>query len=347
LVAWLFWLVLGWMGAHRFYLEKPGTGLLMMLTGGGILVWWVVDAFGIGKAVEDYNREQARRERAGDPPLELDFMPHRTVDVEHEPPEWTREWARRGSAWRAMRFAGDLIVLMAAGASLGAVADVNGGTEAAFGVTALIVMTLLGGQAEWLNHVPLARALIRWNHRLRLFYYFNRPAAPPVLLVRPVLAFVLAPFRRRDRAETRLYLELGAAFTLFFMAADLVGNVVTPMASTGLAALAPLRLAGVWFQEVFLTFFFTYAFASPIGAVLALYLLTRPTHTVPRILGAFTSSCCPAGSSEEHQHTHQEPDGGHDQPEPLRIDLLDRATRDPAAGDGARHEGQGSRPNGE
>ena len=36
-----------------------------------------------------------------------------------------------------------------------------------------------------------------------------------------------------------------------------------------------------------MTFLITYAFATPIGAVLTLYLLTRRTHTVPRILGAF------------------------------------------------------------
>ncbi len=288
LVAWGFWLALGWIGAHRFYLERPGTGLLMLLTGGGALAWWIADAFYIGRFVDGHNTEQERREREGEPPLELDFMPPRSVDVLAEPPEWTRDWETRGRAWRAMRLGGDVIVLTVAGSALGAVAGMEGGTEAVFAVTALIIVTLLGGQAEWLNRVPLARALVRWSHRLRLFYYFNRPGSPPTLLLRGVLAVVLAPFRRRDRAETRLYLELGAAFTVLFMAADLFEDVIGPLAATGLAALGPMRLAGVWLQEAFLTFFFTYAFAAPIGAVLALHLLTRRTHTVPRILGAFT-----------------------------------------------------------
>lgn len=287
-LAWGFWLILGWMGAHRFYLEKPGTGLLMMLTGGGALIWWVADAFLIHRMVARHNAEQARREREGQPPLELSFMPPRRIDVLAEPPAWTREWEERGRAWRAMRFAGDLIVLMVAGSVLGAVAGMEGGTEAVFAVTALIIVTLLGGRAHWLNDVPLARALVRWSHRLRLFYYFNRPGSPPVLLLRGVLAVVMAPFRARDRAETRLYLELGAVFTLLFMVADVVEDVAVPFATTGLAALAPMRLGEIWAQEVFLTFFFTYAFAAPVGAVLVLYLLTRPTHTVPRFLGAFT-----------------------------------------------------------
>lgn len=287
LVAWAFWVALGWLGAHRFYLERPGTGLLMMVTGGGALVWWVVDAWKIGRMVDDHNAEQERRERADEPPLELAFMPRRAADVLDQPPEWTVRWEQRGRAWRAMRLAGDLLVLLVAGAALGALAGMEGGTEAVVAVVALIFVTLLGGQGEWLNRVPVARALVRWSHRLRLFYYFNRPGNPLALLLRGATGLLLAPFRRRDRAETRLYLELGAAFTLFFMVEDLIEDVAAPMAEIGLAALGPFHLAGVWFQELFLTLLITYAFAAPIGAVLTLYLLTRRTHTVPRLLGAF------------------------------------------------------------
>ncbi len=287
LVAWLFWLILGWLGAHRFYLERPGTGLLMMLTGGGLLVWWVIDARRIPAMVAAHNAEQDRRHSAGEPPLELAFMPPRAVDVLAEPPEWTRRWAARGRVWRALRLSGDLLVLLVAGAALGAVAHVEGGTEAVVAVVALIGVTLLGGQAEWLNEVPIARALVRWSHRLRLFYYFNRPGHPLALLVRGATALILAPFRRRDRAETRLYLELGAAFTVFFMVEDLFEDVAVPIADIGLAALGPVHLAGVWFQELFLTLLIIYAFAAPIGAVLSFHLLTRRTHTVPRLLGAF------------------------------------------------------------
>ncbi len=35
--------VLGWAGAHRFYVGKVGTGLLMFLTMGGLGVWWTYD----------------------------------------------------------------------------------------------------------------------------------------------------------------------------------------------------------------------------------------------------------------------------------------------------------------
>jgi hypothetical protein len=51
--------------------------------------------------------------------------------------------------------------------------------------------------------------------------------------------------------------------------------------------LSPVRLGLLWAQEAFMTFVMIYAFAAPIGAVLTLYVLTRPTHTVPRLLAVF------------------------------------------------------------
>ncbi len=35
--------LLGVLGAHRFYVGKVGTGILMFLTGGGAGIWWIVD----------------------------------------------------------------------------------------------------------------------------------------------------------------------------------------------------------------------------------------------------------------------------------------------------------------
>ena len=52
-LAYALWLVLGIFGAHRIYLNRVWTGILMLLTGGGALLWWVVDAFLIKKIVAD------------------------------------------------------------------------------------------------------------------------------------------------------------------------------------------------------------------------------------------------------------------------------------------------------
>ena len=35
--------LLGVLGAHRFYVGKVGTGILMFLSGGGAGIWWIVD----------------------------------------------------------------------------------------------------------------------------------------------------------------------------------------------------------------------------------------------------------------------------------------------------------------
>ena len=36
-------ILLGYLGAHRFYVGKVGTGILMIFTGGGLGIWWAID----------------------------------------------------------------------------------------------------------------------------------------------------------------------------------------------------------------------------------------------------------------------------------------------------------------
>jgi hypothetical protein len=283
-VAWVLWALFGWAGGHRFYLERPGTGLLMLLTLGGGIVWWAVDGFFIGKMLMAHDQEQDRRKKAGLPPLELAFMPPLAVDVLREPPPWTVAWNERSRARNGARLVADALVILIVGTILGGLAGARGGEEAVFAAVAVILITLLGGYVGWLDRVPLARGLILWSHRLRLFYYYNRPGNPLALLFRG-FALLLAPFRRRERAEARIYIEIGAVFTLIFLTLDVLEDVGGPLMDVGLAALAPPRLVGLWIREALMTFILIYAFVTPIGAVLTLQLLTRPTHTIPRILG--------------------------------------------------------------
>lgn len=280
-VAFLLWGTLGWFGAHRFYLERPGTGLLMLTTLGGALVWWLVDAFRIGAMVRQHNDEQALRQRTGLPPLELAFMPPLHRKALDRPPVWTQRWQTGSRFARGCRFAADLMVLLTAGFGLGVVASSFGVYEAVVPVLVLVYLAAAGASAvAWLNQYPVLRTLAAWSHRLRLFYYYNKPGNPLALLFRPVTGALLAPFRQRARAEVRLYLELGAVFTLLFLLEDLV----SALAEDGLGALAPTSLMRLWVGEVVANFLTIYAFATPIGAVLTLYLLVRRTHTVPRLL---------------------------------------------------------------
>lgn len=286
LVAWALWLGLGWLGIHRFYLERELTGAVMLLTGGGGLIWWVVDAFLLNGMIRTHNEEQARRRKEGLPPVGLDAMPRLTAEDLERTPDWVKNWQARRPFKQRLRFAGDTLVLLIAGSALGGVSGVEGALEAQVAVVLLIGITALGAGPAWLDDVPLAGHLDRWSHRLRLFYYHNKPGNPVVLLLRPALGIVWAPFRGKDRAEVKLYVELGAAFTVGFLLLDLFQELVVPALFAG-AAVELESIARGLMRELLVTFFLTYAFAAPIGAVLNLYLLVRDTHTVPRLLSAF------------------------------------------------------------
>lgn len=42
-MAAVFCFLFGIAGIHRFYVGKVGTGILQLLTGGGLGVWWLID----------------------------------------------------------------------------------------------------------------------------------------------------------------------------------------------------------------------------------------------------------------------------------------------------------------
>ena len=43
IVCLLLLLLVGWLGAHRFYVGKIGTAILFILTAGGLGIWALID----------------------------------------------------------------------------------------------------------------------------------------------------------------------------------------------------------------------------------------------------------------------------------------------------------------
>ncbi len=55
-VGYVLWLLLGW---HYAYLRKWGMQFLFWLTAGGLVIWWLIDAFRIPGMVRDHNKDIA------------------------------------------------------------------------------------------------------------------------------------------------------------------------------------------------------------------------------------------------------------------------------------------------
>jgi len=65
-VAYLLWFFLGVFSAHRFYLGRPGTAILQILSYFVLIgfIWWVIDFFLVPGMVRDGN--EGLRRRLGD-----------------------------------------------------------------------------------------------------------------------------------------------------------------------------------------------------------------------------------------------------------------------------------------
>lgn len=59
-VAYLLWFFLGFVGVHKFYVNKMGMGILYIFTGGLFVIGWLIDLFTLPSQVRKYNTEVRR-----------------------------------------------------------------------------------------------------------------------------------------------------------------------------------------------------------------------------------------------------------------------------------------------
>lgn len=110
-LAYFFLIFLGPLGAHKFYLNRPGMGVIYLLTFGFAGIGCIIDLFTLGKAVEIYNLRLAYANGANPryiddyrEPYQMQPVNHTSninvnVNIGHGTQEQLRECTRCGAVF--------------------------------------------------------------------------------------------------------------------------------------------------------------------------------------------------------------------------------------------------------
>lgn len=79
-IALVLAIVLGVFGAHRFYVGKIGTGILMLATAGGLGIWYLVDVIMVASG--GFRDAEGRRVLRWDPEDQADYseLPQEVIE---------------------------------------------------------------------------------------------------------------------------------------------------------------------------------------------------------------------------------------------------------------------------
>jgi TM2 domain-containing membrane protein YozV len=260
-LAW--WLLSGFVGGHRYYLNDVRRGLLQTLTLGGGLVWWVADLINLRKLVNNYNGRQMYRRTHRQPPVELDFLPTLDAGQLQAPAPWMQTSAATGTLGK------ELLVLFVLGLAVGKVCQRMETFEPLVGLGVLSLLLLGAGWLLPLVHLRLVQELLQWDLKLQLYYHANGPGSVGERLWRPLVGLFTLPFQEKRAAEARLYIDICIVVSLFFVAYSLLTGEYLGLLLQRNFAVAIIA----WFKDSALSFFLVYTCVSPLGATLIKYKL--------------------------------------------------------------------------
>ena len=191
-------LLLGPFGGHRFYLGYFWTGICMFLTAGGGLLWWIVDLVYLRQLVDKSNETERERADNGLPPRAMGFLPAQNQLHLDAPPAWAPLRAGRS------RVIASALLLACIGFTLGATSHALQFYEPVVVLCLFVVVSGLAARVPALKNIPVANALVRWVHRLRLFYHTVDPGSVWAVIARPTIGVLIAPWRPQARHPWRM-----------------------------------------------------------------------------------------------------------------------------------------------
>lgn len=254
--TFMWWLLAGYVGGHRYYLNDVRRGMLQTITLGGGLVWWLLDLWRLRQLLNDYNSRQMYRRTHRLPPLELDFMPTLDVAQLQRPAPWMAE------AKQSMLK--ELLLLFVLGFAAGTASKEMETFEPLVGLGALSVVLLSANALMPMAHNRLVQELLQWDLKLQLYYHANGTGTVAERLWRPLVGIFTLPFQEKRANEARLYVDICVAVSLFFIAYSVLTGEYWQL-------LLQRDFTGAvrtWFKESVLSFFLVYACVSPLGATL-------------------------------------------------------------------------------
>jgi hypothetical protein len=171
------------------------------------------------------------------------------------------------------------VLLFAIGLILGAICRSTGSYEPAFVLSLFVLVSLIAARIKDVAKIPVLNALVRWVHRLRLYYHSVDPGSIAALITRPIFGIFFAVWRPKIRAEVRLHLQMGGLVVLLLTALDALQLATSEGFWSGVSLLA---------AEFAQTLLCTYLFVAPASALLTSQLLLARRDHVVWVLSAIT-----------------------------------------------------------